>query len=258
MRNEITSKITKEITEWFNNDKEQRMLNNEDCGGIDNEDCRKVSSSRLWLPTITMSLAENQEDPRTLAVLLASKHTRATTGHPQSKTTTKCGIFQNINQQENKFRLQDVRESSLLRRRRENRNLTVSSEKSCPFEMDSSQTFQDFALNQSPQKTSPAALFLSKIEPRDSFEMVSSFQEKHIGHAPRISPRDRFEMGSSFLSPQLTPRDGLEVGSSFREKVLDHPPPKTPNVRFEMVTSFEELVVIHSPRFRERSRSLLD
>ena len=179
--------MNKEITDWFNNDEEQRMLNNEEDGDIDIEDCPRISSSRLRLPKITMSLAENQEDQRQLAVLLASKQTIATrfleayeeeaiTGHPKYKTTTKCGIFPYINRQENNFRLQNVRESSLLRRRRDNRYLTESSEKRGPFEMDSSQIFHDLAPNPSPQ-TSPGKF---------RFEIVTSFEELVVIHSPRF------------------------------------------------------------------------
>ena len=252
-----------EITEKITYVDAQRMLANEEAdptSGVCKEIQVTLVTSRI--------LAENYEYSKNISEFPYARQRgerRSLNADEEGVTTGRnkeqSGILHNLNQRRNRFCLTDVRESNLLRRRREKRSLNESkTEKGGPVEITLSEvaSFQDQETISAPQITLPLDEFGDVLSPgpspRDQSNMGSSFEKKFSGRATR----DRDEIGSSFLSLKLPSSDESEVGSSSPENVLGHSPQISPCLRIEMVTKFEELVIIHSPRGRERSKSLLD
>ena len=173
---------------------------------VDDEQYARISVDNLRIPKFTMQLAANQGNPKQLAALLAAQRMKkkrflramedddekAAVDRPEYTKTAKNQCIFEDNQQEFKIYLQGVQQSSLCRRRMENRKREPSLAVCGPREMDLTKT------------------------PRDRSEMVqdslqSRFQEKVRGYSP--------------VSPQTTPpRDHFEMVSSFEELVVIQSP----------------------------------
>ena len=258
---------------------------------------RRISVDNFEIPKFRMRLAANHRNPQQLAAFMAEK--RATTSSYSRSEFERCSSVPTeqtigdstlkarlrsmaFNQCDTKIYMQDVQDSSLLRRRRQNKETgdpknEVDSLKGGREDRKAVET--SIAFNQCTIQDNQCGIeiYLQGVEqssllrrrgqtqkragPKTDMDSLQTrFQDKIVIYSLLMSPRDQFEMVPSLEernvihSPFPLPRDRFEMISSLEEKFVLHSPRTSPRDRFEMVSSLEERIVIHSPLPTPRDR----
>ena len=177
---------------------------------------------------------QKTRDPRTKAAF--SKVLR---GNETLAALNRC-IFQD-NLCDKQMRLQDVSESSLLRKRRQNQKTgapktkgedvkTIDVPKALKL-----RTFQDNQLD---------VKFNSIGEEQSSLQNQKWEGPETDTNSPPTSFQDKANVPSSMNSP----RNRFDVLSSLEDKIVIQSPPKSPCERTKMLSLLQQKSVIHSPR----------
>lgn len=226
---------------------------------------RKLSVDNFTIPKFQMRLATNQGNPKQLATLIATKETTPSRCLQSSSEHCYFGASEQateapkeeetsiaFNQRNITVHLQDVQQSSLLRRRRQNQT-GGESKREVKGSQALNTTDASLALKQCPfqDNNCDMTIRLHDVEESNSTILRRRRKNQTRGGLQTGLYFSQYFSQTSFQEvicpPVKSPCKSICMVSSLEEKIVIQSPITSPCNRFEMVSSLEEKIVIQSP-----------